>query len=372
MDWEAGRTSTGWGRDRDVKVASSKAIHEAIERYAYTFLPTQARFCSAQALPAVLDTSALSGHAPWQWADPALGLRPFGSEEAHWWLQARPVQAGWPGEVAWVLADVLLSPRAFDNGYRARLVTHASSSGFASATTLDDAILHATLELVERDALMRHWFAQRPGRAVDLRELPSALRWRFAVLQDAGCLTGLQRLDLGMHPVWLAWAQHPALAFTSIGSACALDGGTALESALGELETQALARLGGVPAETTEAADVRAPADHAALYATPGYFRRADRVLCPQAYATGGYREAAAAFACTAGRLYESLDRRGCRPWWVELSPPEAHTSFDGRPVHTVRAVVPHLIPMSFGYRRQPIGMDAWQCTDADAVHPYS
>lgn len=372
VHWGKGRSSAGWGRDKDPEVASRKAIHEAIERHAYACLPAHARWVAAEALHPWLDPGVQVCHAAWQWADPAIGLQPFKPEEPHWWLRAQPVNPRRPDDSLWVLADTLLSPRAFDTQYRARLVTQANTSGFASAGTLEDAILHAILELIERDALMRHWLAQRPGRNVRLSDLPSSLRKRFAVLQKAGCLVGLQCLDESRHPVWLAWAQHGTLHFTSTGSACALDGTMALESALGELETQALARLEGVPYEPIEATDVKSPRDHAALYATPTWFRRADRLLRPEAPAICGYLEAAAGFTRTPGQLYDALERGGLRPWWIELSPPEARVAFDGRTVHTVRAVVPHLIPISFGYRRQPAGMDVWQCTDVDAVHPYS
>ena len=291
----------------------------------------------------------------------------FDTSEQRYWLPAQSVLGT---DAAHVLADLVCSPRAFDPAYREQLVLHASTSGCASGDTLGDAILRATLELVERDAFLRHWLSQRAGHAIDTTTLSDRHRARLAHLSAAGCAIGLQWLHLGCHPTWLAWAQHPHLHFTCVGAASGLVALEALDSALSELETQVLARLQGVPAVTIPPESALTPADHGALYATAGYFRQADRLW--QTGDTRTFDQAQAAFAMSADSLYENLARAGHQPFWVDLSTEEARGCIDGKTIHTVRAVAPGLIPMVFGHGRLPLGMEQPLHAEMPAVHPFT
>ena len=367
VDWGNGAQSAGWGRDPDPETAKWKAINEAVERYCYARLP-DAVSSRAVDLDHAIDPSALVRYERRQYADPRFALKPFDRCEPRHWVRATPVLGG---RQASVLADCVCSPRAFDPTYRARLVTHATTSGCASADSMETAILRATLELVERDAFMRHWFAQCPGHGIAASTLPLRFSERFARLASSGCTVGLAWLHHGAHATWLAWARHEALHFTSVGSASGLDGATALDTALNELETMALARIEGVEWHPIDPVSVRTPADHAALYATPGYFHRADALLCTT-WPQRSFDEACAAFDATPDQFYERLARSGHAPHWVDLSVADARGAVDGKSIYAVRAVAPELIPMAFGWGHMPLGMDRWRRIDPDIFHPFS
>lgn len=368
IDWPDGGASEGWGRDADLQLAGLKAIAEAVERHAYARLPAGAVEARATDLPAWIDPSALVRYEEAQHATPGFPFARFHPEQVRWWLPATPVDGG---QATHVLADFVCLPRAFDAAYRARLVTWATSSGCATAASREEAVARATLELVERDAFMRHWLQQVPGRPLRQDSLPSWAALRLADLHAQGCRAGVQWLTLGVQPVVLAWAQHARRTFTSVGSACGFDAEEMLASALGELETLALARAEGVPAVDMPPADVRSPADHGALYATREHFRAADALLVPDSAGTHTFGEMAAGLPLHAGDLHDRLRQRGHAVHWVDLALPEAAQLVDGLPLYPVRALAPGLVPIAFGHGLQPLGMLDHVATGGRQVHPF-
>jgi ribosomal protein S12 methylthiotransferase accessory factor len=364
--WENDLQSVGWGRDGDRERAQWKAIGEAIERYCYA-QPLDFVYARAAQLPDYLNPECFVRYTSAQFKNAGFPFKRFDPASWRYWALAQSVLSG---KKTLAAADLVCDPSVFDPGYRARLLTSATTSGCAAAEGLNLAILRATLELIERDAFMRHWFAQRPGHCIDPSSLPPAIRTRLEALADLGCDVGLQWLGMGSHPTWLAWARHAERHFTSVGTACGLEAEQSLETALNELETQARARALNPPSEPMLACEVRTPADHAALYASLGHFGGADALWRPAGSARR-FDEAAAAFETTACALYEKLGRSGSAPYWIDLSRPEA-SSVLGRVIHVVRVLAPNLIPMAFGFGRQPLGMDIWRVTSANALHPFS
>lgn len=414
--WSAAQETTGWGRDAEPSAAQCKALSEAVERHAYARLPPARRCCAAElsdhafpgddfpavAIPAaalsthcakVLSPIEMLGYSTEQYSQPDFPFVPYAESQSYWWLPARHAIDQSP---AWIVADLVCNPRAFEPDYRQRLLTHATSSGCASAAHIDTAAFRATLELVERDAFMRHWFAQQGGIAIVPASLPDPFIARFDRLRQAGCNVGLQCLDLGLHPVWMVWAQHARMHFTSIGLASGLDADTALDTAMSELETQALVRLAGVQAHAIRPEQVRSPADHAALYATSACFERADalelgRLAKPESEMQRHAR-VAAGFRIAMPALYRRLARHGHPVYLVDLSVAEAvnlgrdqadscanqpanrHADHDGSScaIHTVRALAPGLIPLAFGLQTLPLAMDVWQRPGSRFIHPFS
>ena len=82
--------------------------------------------------------------------------------------------------------------------------------------------------------------------------------------------------------------------------------------------------------------------------------------------------EAMASFEASPQEVYVGLKQRGYPPYWVDLSVEEALAGLSGRAIHTVRAVVPGLIPLVFGYGRLPYGMDEWKRTGIFDIHPFT
>ena len=361
------RTHTGFGRDANLQIAQDKAISEAIERLAFRTLP-DTQWATAAQMPSRIEPDALVRYLPEQYADPGFGIAPFQEDMPYHWVAMRDAI---DDSVAYALADFVCSPAAFTREYRRRLVTQATSSGCASGPELDACIERAALELVERDAFMRHWFAQQPGRSIDYYTLPSDLRERTEHLMRLDMASGVQCLYLGHHPTWMVWVQHKTAHFTTVGSACGFDAEGTLRNAFAEAEALALGHIGDLTENAIKPVNVRTPADHRALYATPTYFQQAEGLLAAAGQPMA-YSDAAAAFHGNAAALFRLLGMAGHRVYWTELAPPDGTPVINGRAIHTVRALAPGLIPISFGYRREPLGMDAWQQTAPGAIHPFA
>lgn len=361
-------STTGWGRDRDGALARVKAVSEAVERRAWRQLPW-ARWGRASGLPTAICPDSLTGYADSQFEATDFPFTRFTPQRFYWWLPARAIL---DDAEAWVAADCVCHPCAFASGYRERLLTFATTSGCASAPRRETAIAAAAFELLERDAFMRHWFAQEGGQPVDLNTLPAAQAARFMAWRRAGCHTGLMCLHLGLHPVWLAWAQHPERHFTCLGTASGADALAALETALNELDTHVLARLDAGPGLPVKTADqARTPADHAALYASAAYFRQADVLWSDAGRGAFSFAPLVATFEVRLSVLYRRLASAGHPLHWVDLSLPAARAIHAGAPLVTVRAVAPGLIPLAFG-KLLPLKLDRWRRCPPGAIHPFT
>jgi ribosomal protein S12 methylthiotransferase accessory factor len=367
IEWPAGGTSEGWGRDDDAALAQRKAMAEAVERHAYSRLPPGAHLARATELDSSIEPDALVRYEEDQYRSPRFPCVRHDGREQRWWL---PAQSADGGRSTHVLADVVCAPAAFDAAYRTRMVTLATSSGCASGASLGDAIARGTLELVERDAFMRHWFAQVPGDVVISASLPTWCARRLDALRSGGCAVGVQCLTLGLHPSFLVWAQHEELHFTCVAAAAAFSAESALRCALSEMETIVVVRLHGDPPPAMQPHCVRSPADHGALYATQEYFRRADAVLRAP---SGRVRFADVQLECASDPpdLYARMRGRGHPVYWVDLSLAEAGNVLDGQPLHSVRTLAPGLLPIGFGELCQPLGMVPHVAAGGRFLHPF-
>lgn len=321
--WNDRPATEGWGRD------AARAVSEAVERAACARLPAHAFRARATDLAHWLHPDAVVRYTDAQYASAAFPFRRFDARQERWWVDGQLVESG--VSIA-VPAELACLPRAFAAEERNALFTYATTSGCATDASIATALERALFELVERDAFMRHWWAQLPGRAVG----------------------GVQCLHLGVHPTWLAWARDEEAHFTCVGTASGADAEAALAQALHERDTALIAQ--GTHRNIQEQ-QVRGPADHAALYATRHYFRRADAVLFAQREIT--FEAAAVRFARTP-RLPNAI----C----VSLDFDEALAAFG---LHTVRALVPGLVPIAFGYGLQPLGLAAAVAPGAHALHPF-
>lgn len=94
------------------------------------------------------------------WSLAGIGLAPDADLATLDWVRARSLTGG--REVLFPSELVLRRPEAMRSGTR-----QAESTGVAAAVSLDDAILSALLEVVERDAIALWWFGGEPAAALD-------------------------------------------------------------------------------------------------------------------------------------------------------------------------------------------------------------
>ena len=359
---------TGWGRDINPALAYDKALAEAVERYAYRQL-RHCRLARWGEFPDMCRPDGLIRYSARQYRAVGFPFRPFDPSQHYLWVPAVDLDSG---QQVWVVADCVFARSAFDPDYQSRLLTAANSSGCASGRTLQQAAQAGLFEVLERDAFMRHWLAQRGGKEVRQESLPMSWRVRAQGLLQEGGRLSLQVLDLGMLPVWFAFFQDGVKRFTVVAAASGLCGETSLASLFSELEAGVYLRRHAVVDHEIKPGQVATPGQHAALYGHPAYYRRADRLgQCSQSL----HAEAAMALfpqtMQTMQAAQAALRRAGTSALSVDLTLPDAPHTLDGTPLVSVRVLVPHALPITFGAGRLPLGMVASCERAARFPHPF-
>lgn len=355
-----GRPHT-WGRDADPWLAFRKACAEAVEREGFRE-PRLLTWERLNALPDGLDPRQFVAYAERQYASEEFPYERFDPDVAHLWTAGLDLKSG---KAVRVLAELVFSRASLAPHAKAprRPFSQVTSSGCAASTSRDDAVFRALLEVIERDAFMRHWLAQAPGQAISFSHVSPQIRKRIHALEQAGCRVAVQKLDSPWAHVCLVAVQHEAMHFTTMGTAASADFKKALEGALDETEARVYAWIHGHEPQITGPADVATTDHHFELYGLKRYFRRADRVLFP---GSGASEVPIRPLSFkTAGQLANRFAARGLSPVMVDITPAHCFVDQGRTPLSVVKVLVPGLLPISFGHQREPLGM-------VPRVHPGS
>lgn len=354
-----------WGRDTDPALAFRKALAETIERQGYRE-PRGLRQAAYADLEDALDPREVARFSAAQYRGQDFACVPFDAHAPYWWAEAERLTDG--RRIA-VLADLVYSADALrDACGQTRYYWRSNSSGCAAGTTMADARLAGTLELIERDAFMRHWFAQQPGTGLRPDSLPGPFQDRLRAIASTGFTVSVQTLASRWAQVIFLFARHAERRFACVSAGAGLSIGRAMESALVELESRVFSLLNGHDVGRMSPARVRTPDDHFALYARPAWFNRADRLFTPLAelsYAEAGRRDLASPQA-----LYEGLVDGGIAPLFVDITP-RKNAIGGGDRLAVARAFAPGLIPMAFGAGMEPRGSTSVRHPASAFPHPF-
>jgi len=364
-----GRPHT-WGRDVDPWLAFRKASAEAVEREGFRE-PRRLTWGSLNSLANGLDPTQFVKYSEGQYASTGFPYERFDPDVARLWTEGLDLKSGLAVQV---LAELVFSRASLAPHEKAQRTpfSQMTSSGCAASTSRDDAVFRALLEVIERDAFMRHWLAQSPGLPISSSRLSPPIRSRIRTLEQAGCRVVVQKLDSPWAHVCLVAAQHEALHFTTMGTAASADFRKAIEGALDETEARVYAWIHGHEPRITGPAEVATTDHHFELYGLKRYFRRADRVLFP-AHRASGASEAPIRprpFK-TAGQLIDRFAARRVSPVMVDITPEHCFVDQGRTPLSVVKVLVPGLLPISFGHQREPLGMVARIHPGSKFPHPF-
>ena len=340
-----------WGRDRNPWLAYLKATVESVERLGFRS-PRDVAMGRLRDWDAALDPRDVIRYAGVQYRDKNFPLKPFDELARAGWVQGRALGSGRRTQV---LAELVYSSRSL----KAQMpdawasYTEANSSGCAAHLDEARAIDAALLELIERDAFMRAWLAQQPGIGLSPRSLPAGLRRRIAALEALGCRVSMQHLPSPWAPVCAVFAQHEARHFTVVGAGARTMLAEAAEAALDEMETLAYVNFNEPDGPRPKPREVKSPIQHTLLYASARHFRRADALLQPTQVSTLAKAARGGDFN---GPVAPRLLAAGREVIVVDIAAPGSCIDQGRTPVSVVRALVPGLVPMSFGHNREPLG----------------
>jgi thiazole/oxazole-forming peptide maturase SagD family component len=327
--------AVGWahGAETDPEHAALVARAEGAERHA-------AGRTSAvelrRAEPHALDAEAIGSEAFWAPNDRqarALAAPPDGVPPL--WAAARTAT----GERRWVPAAQVLLP--FTDPQRPDPRPGATSSGVAAYTDEAGAAERGLLELVERDALMWHWIQQVTPRRLTEAPLPEPVRDQLAAVRAVGWEPFLLDLSLDTVPVVLALLRRGER--LAIGLSAARRVEPAAAKALGEALMIGRLDVDEPLAPVADPAAVTTPEDHLALHHHPDH-AHAHRFLL------AGDEVDPRELAAPDEPLAELVRPIG-EPLFVRFDAPAV------RPFVVVRALVPGIVPITFGHDLEPLGL---------------
>ena len=263
--------------------------------------------------------------------------RAFDPQEPNAWVRGQRVCTGEP---VYVLAEQVYYPFWSPISGRAGLHSRANSSGVAAAPTALKAVVGAYREMVERHAFMKAWLSQyspprlqRTSMPPDCQDVLDGLTtddWTIALFD----LTAM--LPSSKLAVVLAIAESRRALL--LGCACGLPDESALRATL-EL-VDGVANSPATDTGVTDRSQVRSPEDHRAFYRVEAN-RHGARFL-------GASRRTVP---------FSTLPRYEMDTPVPSDAVSVALSSSRTSPLHVARCVVPGLIPMSFGFDREPLGL---------------
>ncbi|MFE2377009.1 TOMM precursor leader peptide-binding protein [Streptomyces sp. NPDC059398] len=382
----------GYGRALDFRTARVTAIAEALERLGgghpggrTTVMHGSHRELAARYPGGVLDPATTGSHEPRRYQEPGFPFQPYHPDLGLPWVWGYSLTREQPVLVPESLAYYRLGRH---RPHPARPFVSEISNGCALGGCVEEAALYGLLELAERDAFLLTWYARVPAPALDLHTardrriglLADRIRERTGYRVEVFDVTGAEGIpcfwaaavDTRPRPAPGSGHDAPRPAVLCAGGS-GLDPERGIFGALHELVT-AIEAYGLIyPQRREDAArmredpeQVRLMDDHALLYCDPVAARRLDFLLAP-----GGrppqerlnLRELADRYAWPRHTdLRADLDTLVSR---FAANGLEAIVVDQTTPVHAasglscVKAVVPGLLPMTFGHHLRRIsGLD--------------
>jgi len=364
--------------------AWSGAIGEAAERYCASFVPgndlktaTWRDFDADQAI----DPHQMALYSDWQYDTPGFPCARFDRDICTTWTHGRRLTAdlGAGAEPCWLPAQCVYLSAGTACGERP--ITVCTSTGLATAETLEKALLAGLCEIIERDAFVIAWQNSLSAPRVDIHA--AELQWLRDVLEERLLWPRIQ-YEIGdltadaAVPTYAVISHGPSEdgLIVSFGAASHPRAGTALtkallEAAMGRIYIRQLVRQDPHKAYRRDFADVRTFTDHAQFYTRrPRYRRHLTRLVSDRTYAQLDMLSNSEKChdATELERVAERLRSLGLDAYWRELTTADVASA----QLHVVRVLVPgmqllhgdHSLPFLGGNRRRhPEQVFAWAPT---------
>ncbi len=339
------KRSWSHGRDSSPELAIAKAISEAREWASCGSIPDLI-FDSYSNLKSVIDPRSIIEFRPEQYCLKDFPFAPFDEKLIYGWTKGYDIKTG--SEV-YILADHVYFPYFPETPYYA----YANSSGCAAHPDKQTAIEKATLELIERDSFMNAYLNELSLPSVEEKTLPHLVQERIAEIRKQGFEIWVKDHSLDLAPVVFVFAQNEDLNFTTCASCSSFNTEYAVGQALMEVEASVLSRLQNGAPKPIKPEEVVMPLDHGRLYGQKQYFRNAD-------FMVNGGGEISFQEIGKSGVFswQELLDLFVSKNLQLILVPLILSDEYGGNnDLHIVRSIVPELVPMTFGYQQEPLGM---------------
>ena len=216
-----------------------------------------------------------------------------------------------------------------------------SGSGAAAHTATAPARERAVAELIERDAFMLTWVRGLSRELIERRSLPQTLADRMSALEAHGVCAALVNLSLDSWPVVLCVLHGESR--LALGAACRPRAEAAATAAVNEAAGVLRLAASQNPAPLAPEA-VRTPLEHFRLHQDAGR-------ICADAFLWSSDERVSLAELPEPVEDIAALLAPVGELCFAELSVPRL------APFVVVRALVPGLVPITFGHDQEPLGL---------------
>jgi len=230
-----GQLFAAGGTSTNMQVAIVKATAEAVERFCASAIDGLPYIYAsyAEIVNEAVDPQQWIQFAPTQYTVPGFPFHQITKDDPIGWMRGVSLTSGSPVYVPASIVDQTYRPHSPAERFEV-----APLSGYACGSSLDQALLHGLLEVVERDAFMVSWYTQRPLVGIDLRTTPGnvqTLLQRYATCPARIFCWDLTS-DLGIPTALVGLlGQSPELPALVVAMATKTDMAQAIERALEEL-----------------------------------------------------------------------------------------------------------------------------------------
>jgi ribosomal protein S12 methylthiotransferase accessory factor len=360
--------SAAWGSDKTASLAHDKAVAELLERKACAEPKrlTRGRFID---VAGALRSDHVVSYLPDQYRRADFPFSRFQEKKIYYWGRGEDF---FSGRSVSVLAEHLFFASSLKKVVRGKPCTSTTTSGVAAHVDAGIAIQNAVFELIERDAFMHAWLTRGATPVVRLATLPSEIKQRLAVLKSEGFGVVVKDISRRYAPVAMIVAQNKKHRTTLVTASCAFDVEDAVAHGLSEIEL--VVQNPGPSRAKFDPTHVSTPEDHLALYTNSPYFRKADFLATPSAVLPFSRFGVHATDSWTG--LLARLKQEGRKLFCFDLTDRRKNELFMANRGKTqrlvvVRAIIPGLVPMSFGYGQEPLGMLANGWRNSVFPHPF-
>lgn len=228
----------------------------------------------------------------------------------------------------------------------------ASTNGAAAHFSFDQAAFSAVRELIERDAIMIWWLNRLTPPYIKASSLSNTQKRIISKIEHCAFEVRLLNLTLDLLPIVMAVARNKngEKPYFFCGAACHEHFPTACEKALQELEQAVWIRLDQEVIKLNPE-DIDSPLDHEMFYMDPENGKKLDFFFEgseQDAFETSMYFD-------SLQHLARYLEDKGFQLFLKEITCDEIIEAELG--VHIVKAVIPDLIPITFGFMTETLGL---------------
>lgn len=335
------------GRDISPRLAYIKATAEAKEWAACGNISANFIQAAFVDIETAIDPRSIIKFQPMQYRLKGFPFKPFDETAKYGWVEGHDEITG---SKVHVLADHVYFPYFPKTPY----YCYANSSGVAAHPDKQRAVETSVLELVERDSFMIAYLTRTQFPTVTEHTLPESIRKRIQELRKAGFRVWIKDHSLDLAPAVCIMAQSEEFTYTPCASCARFDIEHAINHALMEVEALILVRLQNGQTEPIKPEKVMWPMDHGRLYGQKRYFHRADFLM------HGREKIAFREIGKHASQSWqELLDRFKLKKWKFLTVPLFLSEKYGGNgDLHIVRSIIPGMVPMTFGFRQEPAGME--------------